>query len=113
EDTLAGTLSNTIAGRICNVLNFQGGGYTVDGACASGMLAVATAASALANHDIDFALAGGADISLDAMEMIGFAKVGALTRDDMRVYDKRGSGFIPGEGCGFLTMKRLGDARAD
>jgi len=113
EDTLAGTLSNTIPGRICNFLNFRGGGYTVDGACASGMIAVATAASALAGGDIDFALAGGADISLDAMELIGFAKVGALTRDDMNVYDKRGSGFIPGEGCGFFALKRLEDARAD
>ena len=32
EDTLAGGLSNTIAGRICNFLDFHGGGYTVDGA---------------------------------------------------------------------------------
>jgi enediyne polyketide synthase len=112
EDTLAGVLSNTIGGRICNFLDFKGGGYTVDGACASGMIAVATAANGLANGDIDFALAGGVDISLDAMELIGFAKVGALTRDDMNVYDKRGSGFIPGEGCGFVALKRLDDARA-
>ncbi len=113
EDTLAGVLSNTIAGRICNFLDFQGGGYTVDGACASGMIAVATAASQLTHGDIDFALAGGVDVSLDAMEMIGFAKVGALTREDMNVYDKRGSGFLPGEGCGFVALKRLADARAD
>jgi len=33
EDTLAGSLSNTIAGRICNFLDLQGGGYIVDGAC--------------------------------------------------------------------------------
>jgi enediyne polyketide synthase len=113
EDTLAGAMSNTIAGRICNFLDFQGGGYIVDGACASGMIAVATAATALTNGDIDVALAGGVDISLDAMELIGFAKVGALTRDDMNVYDKRGSGFIPGEGCGFVMLKRLEDARRD
>lgn len=31
EETLAGGLSNTIAGRICNYFDFQGGGYTVDG----------------------------------------------------------------------------------
>jgi enediyne polyketide synthase len=112
EDTLAGTLSNTIAGRICNVLDFKGGGYTVDGACASGMLAVATAAAGLHRGDVDFALAGGVDVSLDAIELIGFAKVGALTRDDMNVYDRRGSGFIPGEGCGFVALERLEDARA-
>jgi enediyne polyketide synthase len=112
EDTLAGVLSNTIPGRICNFLDFQGGGYTVDGACASGMIAVATAAGGLAQGDLDFALAGGVDMSLDAIELVGFAKVGALTRDDMNVYDKRGSGFLPGEGCGFVALKRLEDARA-
>jgi len=45
EDSLAGSLSNTIAGRICNYLNLDGGGYTVDGACSSSLLAIATAAS--------------------------------------------------------------------
>src|SRR5207237_7024163 len=35
EESLAGGLSNTIAGRICNYFNLKGGGYTVDGACAS------------------------------------------------------------------------------
>jgi acyl transferase domain-containing protein len=112
EDTLAGGLSNTIAGRICNLFDFHGGGYTVDGACASSLLAVTTAAERLASGQLDLALAGGVDVSLDTFELIGFAKTGALTADDMRVYDRRASGFIPGEGCGFVVLKRLEDARA-
>ena len=113
EDSLAGGLSNTIAGRICNFLNFHGGGYTVDGACSSSLIAIATAATALSNGDLDFALAGGVDISLDTFELIGFAKAGALTGQDMNVYDRQASGFLPGEGCGFVAMKRLEDAKAD
>jgi len=113
EDTLAGNLSNTIAGRICNFFNFHGGGYTVDGACSSSLIAVANAATALTNGDLDLAFAGGVDISLDTFELIGFAKTGALTSTDMKVYDRRASGFIPGEGCGFVVLKRLEDARAD
>ncbi|BAY46765.1 beta ketoacyl-acyl carrier protein synthase [Scytonema sp. HK-05] len=113
EDTLSGNLSNTIAGRICNFFNFDGGGYTVDGACSSSLIAVATAANALTNGDLDLALAGGVDISLDTFELIGFAKTGALTAGDMTVYDRKASGFIPGEGCGFVVLKRLEDARAD
>jgi len=31
----------------------------------------------------------------------------------MTVYDKRASGFIPGEGCGFVVLKRLEDAQRD
>jgi len=113
EDSLAGGLSNTIAGRVCNFFNFQGGGYTVDGACSSSLIAIATAANALVSGDLDLALAGGVDVSLDTFELIGFAKVGALTAQDMTVYDRRASGFIPGEGCGCVVMKRLEDARRD
>ncbi len=113
EDTLAGALSNTIAGRICNYMDLRGGGYTVDGACASSLLSVATAANALCAGDLDVALAGGVDVSLDAFEIVGFAKVGALSGSDMKVYDRAGNGFLPGEGCGFIVMKRLEDAKRD
>jgi enediyne polyketide synthase len=113
EDTLAGGLSNTIAGRICNFYNLHGGGYTIDGACSSSLLAVCTAADRLANGSLDMALAGGVDISLDTFELIGFAKTGALTAEEMTVYDRRASGFIPGEGCGFVVLKRLEDAKQD
>ncbi len=113
EDTLAGALSNTIAGRICNYMDFNGGGYTVDGACSSSMLAIANAANALRSGQMDLAIAGGVDISLDTLELIGFAKTGAITKTDMHVYDERAAGFMPGEGCGFVVFKRLEDALAD
>jgi len=113
EDTLAGGLANTIAGRICNFFNLDGGGYIVDGACSSSLIAVNTACSRLVSGDLDLALAGGVDVSLDTMELIGFAKTGALTAGEMKVYDRRASGFIPGEGCGFVLLKRLEDAKKD
>lgn len=113
QDSLAGFLSNTIAGRICNYLNLKGGGYIVDGACSSSLIAIATAARGLVEGDLDLALAGGVDISLDAFEMVGFAKTKALTSKEMAVYDIKASGFIPGEGCGFVVLKRLEDARQD
>src|SRR5439155_14977652 len=90
----------------------QGGGYTVDGACAASLLAVTTACAALAAGELDLALAGGVDLSLDPFELVGFAKAGALARDEMRVYDVRSAGFWPGEGCGFVALMRLPDALA-
>lgn len=77
EETLAGNLSNTIAGRICNHYDFKGGGYSVDGACSSSLLAVVNGCTALTMGDLDVALVGGIDISLDPFELIGFAKAGA------------------------------------
>ena len=113
EDSLAGGLANTIAGRICNYLNLKGGGYIVDGACSSSLLAVATAADALKMGNMDLALAGGVDISLDPFELVGFSRAGALAKDQMRVYDQKANGFLPGEGCGFVLLKRLADAERD
>ncbi|WP_433528535.1 SDR family NAD(P)-dependent oxidoreductase [Micromonospora sp. CA-263727] len=112
EDTLAGGLSNTIAGRICNHFDLGGGGWTVDAACASSLLSVVTAARALAAGDVDVAVAGGVDLSIDPFEMVGFAKAGALARDEMRVYDEESQGFWPGEGCGMVVLMRHDDAVA-
>ena len=111
SETLAGWLSNTIAGRVCNHFGFQGGGYVVDGACASSLLAVSTACASLTASDLDVAIAGGVDLSLDPFELVGFARAGALASDDMRVYDRRSAGFWPGEGCGFVVLMRHADAR--
>ncbi len=113
EDTLAGGLANTVAGRICNYLDLHGGGYIVDGACSSSLLAVVTAANYLESGQMDMVIAGGVDISLDTFELVGFAKTRALTPDEMRVYDKGGKGFLPGEGCGMVILKRLEDAIKD
>ncbi|MFC7221071.1 SDR family NAD(P)-dependent oxidoreductase [Streptomyces polyrhachis] len=112
DDFLAGGLANTIAGRICNHFDFHGGGFTVDGACSSSLLAVINACSLLHEGSADLALAGGVDISLDPFELVGFARIGALAEDAMRVYDRRPTGFLPGEGCGVVALMRSADAAA-
>lgn len=112
EDSLAGGLSNTIAGRICNHFDLNGGGYTVDGACSSSLLSVTTASTALLSGDIDIAVAGGVDLSIDPFEIIGFAKTGALAKGEMRLYDRGSNGFWPGEGCGMVVLMREEDALA-
>lgn len=112
EDTLAGGLSNTIAGRICNHFDLKGGGFTVDGACASSLLAVAHACAALRSGQAEAAIAGGVDLSIDPFEVIGFAKTGALATGEMRVYDRDSNGFWPGEGCGMVVLVRDEDAQA-
>jgi enediyne polyketide synthase len=110
EETLAGGMSNTIAGRICNYFDLKGGGYTVDGACASSLLSIAHACTALQSGELDAAIAGGVDLSLDPFELIGFAKAGALAEEKMRVFDARSAGFWPGEGCGIVVLMRTTDA---
>jgi enediyne polyketide synthase len=112
DETLAGGLANTIAGRVCNHFDLRGGGYTVDGACASSLIAVVTACNALVADDLDVAIAGGVDLSLDPFELVGFARTGALAREPMRVYDANPTGFWPGEGAGMVVLMRASDAAA-
>ncbi|MFY7936073.1 MAG: SDR family NAD(P)-dependent oxidoreductase [Flavobacterium sp.] len=107
EDSLAGGLSNTIAGRICNYYDFKGGGYTIDGACSSSLLAVSNACNLIKDGDLDIALVGGVDLSLDPFELVGFSRAGALAKKEMLVYDEASNGFLPGEGCGFIVLTGL------
>src|SRR5258707_13225701 len=86
DETLTGSTPAAIASRICGYFGFRGGGYAVDGSHASSLLAVASACSPLAAGHLDVALARGADLSLDPLELRGPAQTGALARRDNRVY---------------------------
>lgn len=110
DEMLAGSLANTIAGRICNFYDFHGTGYTVDGACSSSLLAIIHARTALLAGELDLAIAGGVDISIDPFELVGFSRLDALGTDEMRVYDEEPTGFLPGEGCGLVALMRTEDA---
>ena len=82
----------------------------MDGACSSSLLSVSTACNALVAGQVDVAVAGGVDLSIDPFEVIGFAKTGALSTSEMKVYDRDSNGFWPGEGCGMLVLMRDEDA---
>ncbi|HET6347130.1 MAG TPA: beta-ketoacyl synthase N-terminal-like domain-containing protein, partial [Myxococcota bacterium] len=113
EDVGAGSISATIAGRICNHYDFHGGAYALDGACASSLIAAINGCIALERGDSDLVLCGGVDITLDPLELVAFSRAGALSKTEMRPFDDRANGFVPGEGCGFVVLKRLADAEAN
>ncbi|MEX2962328.1 SDR family NAD(P)-dependent oxidoreductase [Microbulbifer sp. TYP-18] len=110
-DSLAGGLANTIAGRICNYFDFNGGGFTVDGACSSSLLAVTQACDALQAGGFDAVIVGGVDLSIDPFEIIGFSRTGALAPEQMRIFDQHSQGFWPGEGCGMIVVMSEEKAR--
>lgn len=111
EDSLAGGLANTIAGRIANHFDLNGGAYSVDGACSSSLLAIANAAGLLESGAVDAVITGAVDLSLDPFELVGFSRNGALSPTKMRVFDARSDGFWPGEGGAFSVLMRATDAR--
>ena len=109
---LAGSMPGTIAGAISSYFGFRGGSHAVDSACSSSLQAVASACAALAAGELDVAIAGGVDLSLDPLELIGLAKAGVLATTDVRIYDESPTGYLPGEGCGMVVLMRTADARA-
>jgi enediyne polyketide synthase len=112
EDSLAGGLANTIAGRIANHFDLRGGAYSVDGACASSLVALADAANLLASGQADAVVVAAVDLSLDPFELVGFSRNGALATREMRVFDAEANGFWPGEGGACAVLMRHADAAA-
>lgn len=110
EDSLAGGLANTIAGRTANYFDLGGGAFSVDGACASSLVALADAANMLVTAQADAAVVTAVDLSLDPFELVGFSRNGALAADAMRVFDARANGFWPGEGGACVLVMREDDA---
>ncbi|MDP1533305.1 MAG: polyketide synthase, partial [Rubrivivax sp.] len=112
-DSLAGGLSNTIAGRIANHFGLRGGAHAVDGACASLLVGVVAACDRLRGGDVDLAVVAAVDLSLDPFELVGFARNSALARGEMRVFDADATGFWPGEGgaCVILATAALAHQR--
>ena len=113
EDSMPGELSNVIAGRVANALDLSGANFTVDAACASSMAAVQTAVKGLLDGDYDMAITGGADRSMGVATYTKFCKIGALSPNHSAPFDETANGFVMGEGCGILVLKRLSDAHRD
>ena len=113
EDTMPGELANVVAGRVANLLDLQGPNYTTDAACASSMAAILDACRLLQLRQVDMAIAGASDRTMDPATYSKFSAIGALSSTHSTPFDSRANGFVMGEGAGALVLKRLNDAISD
>ena len=108
-----GTAAAAGAGRISYRLGLQGPAVTVDTACSSSLVAIHQACQALRLGECDLALAGGANVLLSPATMITFSQSRMLAPDGRcKTFDAAADGYVRGEGCGVLVIKRLEDAIA-
>ena len=108
-----GTSASTALGRIAFTLGFEGPAITVDTACSSSLVAVHQAATALQRGEADLVLAGGVNVILSPNQAAAFASGGMLAPDRRcKTFDAAADGFVRGEGCGLVVLKRLADAEA-
>ncbi len=113
EDTMAGGLPNIVAGRVAFCFDLQGGNVILDAACAASMAALDHALKCLRMGDADMVVMGGSDSTMSASAYVGFCKTYALSARGSSPFDSKADGFVMGEGCGILLLKRLQDAERD
>nr|WP_234815801.1 type I polyketide synthase [Mycolicibacterium boenickei] len=102
------------SGRIAYALGATGPAYTVDSACSSGLLAVHNACRSLADGESDLALAGGVNVVLEPRKMASGSAQGMLSPTGRcHAFDVAADGFVSGEGCAIVLLKRLPDALRD
>lgn len=109
-----GTSNAAAAGRISYRLGLQGPSVAVDTACSSSLVAIHQACQALRLGECDMALAGGANVLLTPATMITFSSAHMLAPDGRcKTFDAAADGYVRGEGCGVIVIKRLEDAIRD
>ncbi len=109
-----GTSGAAGAGRISYRLGLHGPAVTVDTACSSSLVAIHQACQALQLGECDLALAGGANVLLSPATMITFSQSRMLSPDGKcKTFDAAADGYVRGEGCGVVVIKRLEDAVRD
>ncbi|MDZ7269348.1 MAG: SDR family NAD(P)-dependent oxidoreductase [candidate division KSB1 bacterium] len=110
----SGNAYSTAAGRISYLLGLQGPCLTVDTACSSSLVAVHLACQSLRAGESRMALAGGVNLILSLDNTISFSRSNMLAADGRcKTFDAAADGFVQGEGCVMLVLKRLSDALAD
>ncbi|MGZ4770127.1 MAG: type I polyketide synthase, partial [Ilumatobacteraceae bacterium] len=109
-----GNATSVASGRLSYVLGLQGPALTVDTACSSSLVAVHLAVQSLRTGGCRMALAGGANVILSPKTTMTLSRAKMMAADGRcKAFDSRADGFVRGEGCGLVVLKRLADAEAD
>ncbi|MGA8544588.1 MAG: type I polyketide synthase [Mycobacterium sp.] len=110
----AGGALSIIANRLSYFLDLRGPSLTVDTACSSSIVALHLACQSLRIGDSDVALAAGVNLLLAPGVFRAFDQTGALSPTGAcHAFDADADGFVRGEGCGVVVLKRLSDALHD
>ncbi len=112
--TPSGTAHSVAAGRLSYFLGLHGPNVAIDTACSSSLVALHWALHSLRNREADLALAGGVNLTLTPDGSILTSRARMMSFDGhCKTFDASADGYVRGEGCGVLVLKRLSDARRD
>ncbi|MFN6483917.1 MULTISPECIES: polyketide synthase [unclassified Nostoc] len=109
-----GNALSIAANRLSYLLDLRGPSWAVDTACSSSLVAVHQACQSLRQGDSQLALAGGVNLILAPQLTISFSQTGMMAADGRcKTFDSSADGYVRGEGCGVVVLKRLCDALRD
>jgi acyl transferase domain-containing protein len=102
------------AGRLSYALGLRGPSLAVDTACSSSLVTVHLAIMSLRAGECDLALASGVNLNFAPDIFVSLCKARMLSPDGRcKAFDASANGYVRGEGCGVVVLKRLPDALAD
>lgn len=108
-----GNARSIAVGRLAYIMGWQGPTMQLDTACSSSLLAVHLACQSIRNRECNLAVAGGVNLILSPETSISLCKLKALAVDGRcKTFDASANGYVRGEGCGIVVLKRLSEAVA-
>ncbi|MBZ0275656.1 MAG: type I polyketide synthase, partial [Anaerolineae bacterium] len=112
--TGTGTSHSVTGGRLSYLFDLRGPNVSLDTACSSSLVATHLAVQSLRSRESNLALVGGVNLMLSPEFTVSASRMHMLSPDGRcKTFDQRANGFVRGEGCGVLILKRLSDAQAD
>ncbi|MGD6960816.1 SDR family NAD(P)-dependent oxidoreductase [Fictibacillus phosphorivorans] len=104
----------TLPNRISYFFNFTGPSLAIDTACSSSLTAIHMACESIKSGESEAAIAGGVNLYLHPSKYLSMCHNRIVsTKKSIRLFDKDGDGFIPGEGIGAILLKPLKKAIED
>ncbi len=101
------------ANRLSYTLDLRGPSLAIDTACSSSLVAVHLACQSLRQGETNLAIAGGVNVILSPEGHLIFSQARMLAPDGQcKVFDADADGYVRGEGCGVVILKRLAEAQA-
>ena len=109
-----GVSMSIAANRLSYWFDWTGPSAVVDTACSASLLSVHLAAASLCRDECELAIAGGVNAILWPMTTVSFAQAGMMAPDGRcKTFDAAANGYVRGEGCGIVVLKRLSRALQD
>ena len=112
--TSTGNAHSIVANRLSYFLDLRGPSLAVDTACSSSLVALHLACQSLRQGESQLAIAGGVNLILTPQLTIGFSQSRMMAADGRcKTFDADADGYVRGEGCGLVVLKRLSAAQRD